>query len=454
MSAFHPLQTIGHNEKVAILSGGRDHQMQAGGSIQDHLDAAMRAQQAGRMSEARGHFEAVLALDPVQPLARNVLGLDALAAGDARIAADHLQEACRGDPQSAELWLNLAAARNELREDEGERAALESALAVDQRFLPALVRLAQLHERLGEEGPAADRWAAVLALTASPEQSSGERARLIAHARDYVERQRHQMEVELDKAVAMDLAAVSTAERRRFGAAVATMLGRRSIYANQCHGLHYPFLPADEFFDREHFGWLERLESATDEIRRELKAIMADANPGLAPYIEQPSGLPQNKWSPLDRSLDWGALHLWRDGERIDEACSRAPATAALVESLPLCRIPGRAPAVFFSILKAGKSIPPHTGVTNVRSIVHLPLIVPEGCTFRVGGEIRRWVEGEAFVFDDTIEHEAHNPTNQDRALLILDCWNPYLSDAEREMICRIYEVTDIRMGRRAPIDK
>ena len=132
----------------------------------------------------------------------------------------------------------------------------------------------------------------------------------------------------------------------------------------------------------------------------------------------------------------------------MDAACARAPTTAALVEQLPLCRIPGRAPAVFFSILRAGKHIPPHTGVTNVRSIVHLPLIVPEGCTFRVGGETRPWVEGQAVVFDDTIEHEAHNPTPQDRAVLILDCWNPYLSEAERTMICRIYEVADAQKNR------
>jgi aspartyl/asparaginyl beta-hydroxylase (cupin superfamily) len=220
------------------------------------------------------------------------------------------------------------------------------------------------------------------------------------------------------------------------------MLGRRTIFANECHGLHYPFLPADEFFDREHFPWLDALEAATDTIREELEAILAHRAPGLAPYVEQPPGVPENKWSPLDRSLDWGALHLWRDGERDESACSRAPKTAALIESLPLCRIPGRAPAVFFSVLKAGKSIPPHTGVTNVRSIVHLPLIVPESCIFRVGGETRPWVEGEAFVFDDTIEHEAVNPTDRDRAVLILDVWNPHLSEAERAMICKIYDVT------------
>src|SRR6185369_8232046 len=151
--------------------------------------------------------------------------------------------------------------------------------------------------------------------------------------------------------------------------------------------------------------------------------ILASADPGLSPYIDMPAGTPDNLWSERDKSPNWSALHLWRDGKRIDAVCERAPETAALVESLPVARIPGRAPAVFFSILKAGKRIPPHTGVTNIRSIVHLGLVVPPGCGFRVGNEVRQWREGEAFAFDDTIEHEAWNESEQDRAVLILDCW-------------------------------
>jgi aspartyl/asparaginyl beta-hydroxylase (cupin superfamily) len=225
------------------------------------------------------------------------------------------------------------------------------------------------------------------------------------------------------------------------------MTGRRRIYANECHGLHYPFLPAEEFFDRGHFPWLETLEAWTDEIRLELLSILADRDPGLTPYIEQPSGVPENKWSPLDRSLDWGALHLWREGVRNDEACARAPRTAAIVEQLPLCCIPRRAPAVFFSVLKAGKQIPPHTGVTNIRSIVHRPLMFRMVVLSR-GRRDEAVGEGEAFVFDDTIEHEAHNPTAQDRVVLILDCWNPYLNEAEQDMICRIYEILDAQNSR------
>jgi aspartate beta-hydroxylase len=417
-------------------------------AIHEELSAALRARQSGRNADAQRHLAAVLSIDGTNPVARNILGLDALAAGDALTAAKHFENACRGDSSAAELWLNLASARAALADTDAERGALETALSVDRRFLPALIRLAQLHERLGEEGAATARWSAVLALTAGMDQS-GELADLIAHARDYVGRRNARLADALQAALAADVAAASTRDRRRIATAVDGMLGRRSIYTNECHGLHYPFLPADEFFDREHFSWLEALEAATGEIRSEFEKILAEPDPGLAPYVEQPSGVPENKWTPLNRSLDWGALHLWRDGERIDEVCARAPKTAAIVDSLPLCRIPGRAPAVFFSILRAGKHIPAHTGVTNVRSIVHLPLIVPQGCTFRVGGETRPWVEGEAFVFDDTIEHEAHNPTDRDRAVLILDCWNPHLSETERAMICKIYEVTQAQRAAR-----
>jgi len=35
--------------------------------------------------------------------------------------------------------------------------------------------------------------------------------------------------------------------------------------------------------------------------------------------------------------------------------------------------------------------------------VLHLPLIVPEGCGFRVGSETRPWKVGEAWVFDDTV---------------------------------------------------
>ena len=89
-------------------------------------------------------------------------------------------------------------------------------------------------------------------------------------------------------------------------------------------------------------------------IRDELEALLADEEAGFLPYVAMEPGTPENKWSPLDHSLDWGALHLWKDGRRNDEACARAPRTAAAVEALPLSDLPGRTPTVFFSLLRPG----------------------------------------------------------------------------------------------------
>jgi aspartate beta-hydroxylase len=108
------------------------------------------------------------------------------------------------------------------------------------------------------------------------------------------------------------------------------------------------------------------------------------------------------------------------------------------LESWPRCDLPGSGPTAVFSILDARTRIPPHSGVNNARLIVHVPLIVPPGCGFRVGAETRGWEPGNAFVFDDTFEHEAWNDSDVPRAVLILDIWNPYVRPAEREMVAAL----------------
>ena len=380
--------------------------------------------------------------DPSQPHVRNALGLAALEAGDAGAAITHFTAAAEADPTATALRMNLAKAQRLAGDDEAERRALEQVLTIDQSHLMALIRLAELHERRGELGSATDRWNVALGFLVQIPHPSPQLRQLIEHAGAFLAGRRQALADALDAGLAEALGAASERDRGRASAACDMMTGRRDMHPNRCHGFFYPFLPADQFFDRGHFPWLEQLEAATPVIREELQSILKSADPGLAPYIDMPAGTPHNLWSELDGSPDWSALHLWRDGERIDAVCGRAPRTAALVESLPLAQIPGRAPAVFFSILKAGKIIPPHTGVTNIRSIVHMPLIVPDGCGFRVGSETREWREGEAFVFDDTIEHEAWNRSDHDRALLILDCWNPHLSEDERDIICKIFAIS------------
>jgi aspartyl/asparaginyl beta-hydroxylase (cupin superfamily) len=403
----------------------------------------MQAQQQGRGADVVREAEAALRIRADHPIAHNMLGMEALGRNDAATAERHFAAAASADPKTTALWLNLAKARRLQGDDAGERAALESALETDQRSLMGLIRLAELHERLGQYGEATTRWSGVAQLANQHANPGPELRAVFDHARAFLDERKALLADALDADLGANLASASSRDRRRIGAAVEHMLGRRQIYTNFCFGMHYPFLPADEYFDREHFPWLAELEAQTEVIRAEVIALLASDDPGLSPYVTMPPGTPENIWTGLNHNPAWSALHLWKDGERIEGACARAPRTAKIVERLPLAGIPGRAPTVFFSILQAGKHIPPHTGVTNTRAIIHLPLVVPPGCAFRVGGETREWREGEAFAFDDTIEHEAWNRSDQDRAVLILDCWNPHLSEQERAMICRIFQVSD-----------
>jgi aspartate beta-hydroxylase len=48
---------------------------------------------------------------------------------------------------------------------------------------------------------------------------------------------------------------------------------------------------------------------------------------------------------------------------------------------------------------------------------------------------VRIWQQGSAWVFDDSIEHEAWNDSDANRIILIFDIWNPLLSEAERDLV-------------------
>jgi len=54
------------------------------------------------------------------------------------------------------------------------------------------------------------------------------------------------------------------------------------------------------------------------------------------------------------------------------------------------------------------------------------------------GNETRAWRSNEAWVFDDTIEHEAWNDSDDLRVVLIFDLWAPALDLAERDAVAKL----------------
>ena len=359
----------------------------------------------------------------------------ARSARDARNAVALLVRAVAADPQSALLWFNLSTAHNAAGDAAAEAEALDNALDREPYFAHALFAKGYHFESAGNPGAALEMYNRLLAALDPREQHGPGFAAGIAHARERVAQSTAALATRLDAALAAPRDAVPAADRVRFDHCVDIGLGRRRVYHHQPLVLAYPYLPEDQFFDRRLFPWLAELEAATPVIRAELEALLAAGGEGFAPYVAYPPGAPVNQWAQLNHNDAWAAQFLIEHGKPNIALRERCPQTAAVLDRLPLFDCAGRGPVAFFSLLKPRTHIPPHTGATNIRTIIHLPLIVPDGCSFRVGNETRAWVAGEAFAFDDTIEHEAINGSDELRAVLIIDTWNPHLTQAERDLL-------------------
>lgn len=379
----------------------------------------------------------------------NAEGMAALRSGNGASAAEAFRRAIAADYTSGALWRNLAHALRMAGNDAGERDALEHALEIDRTDILAQLRKAQNLERAGEEQAALTAWSGALQLAVGIERPSPEFEAELAAGRAYVAALQARLGASADRVYDSLEPQLDETERRRVRAFYDLSLGRRQVFYNDCAGLYYPFLPADEYFDRKHFPWLAELEAATADIREELHGLLAEGNPAIIPYVQLDEGTPENKWSELSHNDDWSACFLYEYGRPNQAVLDRCPRTAALLKRLPLAQIPGKAPNAFFSMLKPHSAIPPHTGVTNTRAIIHLALDVPPDCGFRVGGETREWVEGKAFAFDDSIDHEAWNRSDQRRHILIIDTWNPHLSEGEQQAIVKYFEAGDEELAPR-----
>ena len=200
-----------------------------------------------------------------------------------------------------------------------------------------------------------------------------------------------------------------------------------------------PGIKPKRFFDPLEFAGLAELERNSDAIRAEFLAIAESGGGSLSSRL---GGLHAADTDPSRPGL-WSMIPLVRNGAVVDEFASRCPRTMELVQLLDLPKLSLISPSVCFSVLEPNSRIAPHTGITNARLISHLPLIVPDDCGLRVGGETRRWESGKAMVFDDMTEHEAWNNSDRIRVVLIADLWRPELSEAERACVSMLMNCAD-----------
>ncbi len=232
----------------------------------------------------------------------------------------------------------------------------------------------------------------------------------------------------------------------RFAESVGIALGEQQIYLQQPKYYYFPGLPQIQFYGREPFPWFDALEAETGAIRAELLAVMAEGD-GFSPYVTGDANRPRKTQMGLLNNPAWSAFYLWKNGEEVPENAARCPAVMRALRDTPLARVPKRSPSILFSLLEPGAHIPPHHGLVNTRLICHLPLVVPDGCRFRVGNDLREWRQGKAWAFDDTIEHEAWNGSQETRVILLFDIWRPEITAEERGLIVSLFEAIDAYSG-------
>jgi aspartyl/asparaginyl beta-hydroxylase (cupin superfamily) len=179
----------------------------------------------------------------------------------------------------------------------------------------------------------------------------------------------------------------------------------------------FPGLAARPWHDVDSMPWVGAMEAAYAEIRREFLEV-SDRKVRFMPYEDPYTG--ELGWS------GWDTLPLYRRGKRVEQYASLVPATMKA-----LSMTPHGVRQAMFTQLRPGTHITPHTGGANVVLTCHLALVVPDGCSIRVGDETREWREGHCLVFDDSFLHEAWNRGTQMRGVLLWDIWHPDLTKDE-----------------------
>lgn len=368
--------------------------------------------------------------------------------GDSSRAIDALTRARVGRASDSGIAVDLGIAlANEGRAEEAE-SHLQAAVELDPTNATGWLTLGRLRELRGAPDEAQGAWTKALGIaqragdwlddgTTPPDWRP-----LVRHAATQVRRHRRALYFGAYESLraahgSAGLARVDHAVR----AHLRELVDRPADSMQRPRFLYFPGLPQTPFMDPLLQPWARTLAAAFEAIREDALRVMSE-NQRLPNFIDPPAGGVADAYVGGDGpDPSWQAYFFWRHGERVDASHERCPRTSAVLESLELCRIAGETPEILFSVLRPGTHIKPHHGVTNVRSVMHLPLVAPPDCALRlVDRGDHAWREGELLLFDDTYLHEAWNRSAQTRIVLLMDCWNPHLSAVEKQALVRLIE--------------
>ncbi|MDZ4844785.1 MAG: aspartyl/asparaginyl beta-hydroxylase domain-containing protein [Chitinophagales bacterium] len=169
-----------------------------------------------------------------------------------------------------------------------------------------------------------------------------------------------------------------------------------------------------DFYNTQDFPFVKILEANADKIRKEYLKVASNT---YIPKFQEVS-IEQEK---LTNDDSWLSYLLTVYGNDLIEHRERCPVTTACLNHVPLMT------TALFSVLKPGKSIPPHRGAYSGVLRCHLALIIPDEtkCEITLNGKSKNWEEGKCLIFDDTFIHSACNMSAATRVVLFIDFMRP-----------------------------
>lgn len=361
----------------------------------------------------------------------------AMQARDYAAAAALLERPAMREQKGPDVLLRLAAARRALGDVPGALESAHAAVKTDPACFPALLMVGSLLDALGRKEDAAGYYENALRVAPDDQKLPPAFQAELARGR---------RRVASDRSWRDHVASVSMPSPQMIAERDITNL---EIFRDRILGgpnpdgtpgqFLYPGLSRATFYDPASFANVDALERATSAIVEEFKTVVSARAPELVYAVDGGHHRPCEPATATSTSDNrWTAIHLVADGQTVTDNARYCPKTMALYEALKPPVIAGRSPNLMFSILDPHTQIPPHHGVTNTRLVLHIPLIIPDGCALRVGADTREWVPGRALIFDDTINHEAWNNSDSLRVVLLCDIWHPGLSPVERETVATL----------------
>jgi len=376
---------------------------------------------------------------------------DALRRGDARAARDLFMQAAQAGPADVAVMLGLAYSCRSLQDWDGMGASVDRVLALDPRNVRAFLMKGDALEHAGDSRAATACYRAALRMAPPADRLPPDLLQELRRAQQASDQFVQRYEKYL-RAWLKSRGYEESQSDTRFGQAFDILLGRRRAYLQEPRHFYFPQLPQRQFYERAELPWLDAVEAATGDIRAELQAVLQDGA-AFKPYLTGDASRPDPGPTGMTGQPACSAFHLWRNGELHQANAARCPRTLAALAAAPLAKVPGRAPSVLFSQLQPGTHIPPHNGMLNTRLVVHLPLIVPGKCRFRVGNEVREWQEGRALVFDDSIDNEGWNDSDSTLVMLLFDIARPDLTADEDRWVATLLEGIDEFAGQKTEWD-